>query len=149
MSLPVTLGFVGVSGIISIGPITVTTTKFTVFDSDRSGFRIVTGKFPAVARSVEVRAVVQVPFETQEVARVVPLTRIVEPGPGLVGTKLPPKTCNVKLPAPPAVALAGNRLTIVIALVIVTLELPVRDESSELVATMLTAFGEGVEIGAV
>ena len=33
--------------------------------------------------------------------------------------------------------------------VMVTLALPVRDVSSELVATMLMAFGEGVEIGAV
>jgi hypothetical protein len=55
----------------------------------------------------------------------------------------------VKLPAPPADALEGNRLAMVIALVIVTLELPVRVESSELVAVMVIAFGAGVEIGAV
>jgi hypothetical protein len=134
---------------ISIGPIAAATTKFTVFDCDKSGFRIDTGRIPAVARSVEVRAVVQVPLETQEVVRAVPPTKIVEPGPGLVGTKLPPKTCNVKLPAPPAVALAGSRPAIVMALVMVTLENPVREESSELVATMLIAFGDGVEIGAV
>src|SRR5450755_4250055 len=84
MFLPVTLGFVGVIGIISIGPIAATTTKFTVFDCVESGFRIVTGKFPAVARSVDVSAVVHVPREEQEVVRAVPPTKIVEPGPGLV-----------------------------------------------------------------
>ena len=89
------------------------------------------------------------PLETQFVVRAVPPTISVEPGPGLVGIKFPPKTCSVKLPTPPAVALAGSRLTMVIAFVMVTLALPARDVSSELVATMLIAFGEGVEIGAV
>ena len=55
----------------------------------------------------------------------------------------------MKLPAPPAVALAGSNPVITIALVIVTLAFPVREESSELVATMLMALGDGVEIGAV
>lgn len=149
MSFPVAEGFVGVSGMMSTFGDAATTTKFTVLDCVKSGFRIATDKFPALARSVNVNAVVHVPLDEHEVVRAVPPTRIVELGPGLVGRKFPPCTCNVKLPAPPANALAGSNPVITMALEIVTLALPVREESSELVATMLIAFGDGVEIGAV
>lgn len=149
MSLPPAEGLVGVSGIMSMFGGAATTTKFTVFDCVKSGFRSATGRFPAVARSVDVNAVVHIPLDEHEVVRAVPPTRIVELGPGLVGKKFPPCTCNVKLPAPPAKALAGSNPVITMALEIVTLEVPVREESSELVATMMIAFGDGVEIGAV
>jgi hypothetical protein len=149
LSLPVAEGFGGVSGMIAIAGATATTTKFTVFDCVKSEFLIATDKFPGAARSVDVSAVEQTPLDEHEVVRAVPPTRIVELGPGLVGRKLPPCTCNVKLPVPPANALAGSNPVIVMALVIVTDALPVREESSELVATMLMAFGDGVEVGAV
>ena len=149
MSLPLAEGFAGVSGIMSTFDDKATTTKFTVFDCVKSGFRIVTDRFPAAARSVDVNAVVHMPLDEHEVVRALPPTRIVELGPGLVRKKFPPCTCSVKLPTPPANTLAGSNPVIAMALVIVTLALPVRDESSELVATMLIAFGDGVEIGAV
>ena len=41
-------------------------------------------------------------LDTQDVARAVPATRIVEPGPGSDGEKLVPETSRVKPPAEPA-----------------------------------------------
>jgi hypothetical protein len=149
MCLPLAEGFAGVSGMMSTPADAATTTKFTVLDCVKSGFRIATDKFPAVARSVDVNAVVHMPLDEHDVVRAVPPTTIVELGPGLVGKKFPPCTCNVKLPVPPANALAGSNPVITIALEIVTLAVPFLEASSALVAMMVIAFGAGVEIGAV
>ena len=92
MSLPVADGFVGVSGMMSTVGDAATTTKLTLFDCVEFGFRIVTDKFPAPAKSVDVSAVVHVPLVAHRVVRAVPPTMITEPGPGLVGRKLPPFT---------------------------------------------------------
>jgi hypothetical protein len=55
----------------------------------------------------------------------------------------------VKPPALPESALAGSRPVIAAVVAIVTLALPVREVSSELVATMLIESGFGAEMGAV
>jgi hypothetical protein len=55
----------------------------------------------------------------------------------------------VNPPALPESALAGSRPVIAGSVVTVTLALPVREVSSELVATMLIELIAGVEIGAV
>jgi hypothetical protein len=60
-----------------------------------------------VAKSAAASDVVQSLLESHDVARAAPPIRIVEPGPGLEGTKLAPVTSNVIPPAAPAVALEG------------------------------------------
>jgi hypothetical protein len=55
----------------------------------------------------------------------------------------------VNPPALPESALAGSRVAIAAVVLIETLALPVREVSSELVATMLIESGDGAEMGAV
>jgi hypothetical protein len=55
----------------------------------------------------------------------------------------------VNPPALPESALAGSSAVMAGVVAIATLAAPVREVSSELVATMLIEFGDGAEIGAV
>jgi hypothetical protein len=87
-------------------------------------------------------------LDTQEVVWDVPVTKIVEPGPGLDAMKLLPDISSVKPPADPAYALDGARDEMFGALEMVMLAVPDWLVSSELVATMLIRFGEGAEDGA-
>ncbi len=88
-------------------------------------------------------------LDAQEVARAVPATRIVEPGPGADAEKLFPETSSVNPPAEPAYALVGAREKMAGPLVIVTVAVPDWLVSSELVATMSIRSGEGAAAGAV
>src|SRR5689334_1202470 len=73
MSLPVAAGAPGLSGIASVLPAGVLTTKATAFDNEPSGFCMATERFAARARSCELSAVVQSAVELQNVTRAPPL----------------------------------------------------------------------------
>ncbi len=149
MSFPLADGAASVKAITSGAGKSCATTKLTMFENVASGFCICTLKLPADARSGAARVVVQSPFVSQKVVRAVPATRMMEPGPGLLNAKFPPCTRSVKPPALPESTLAGSRPVIAGVVAIVTLALPVREVSSELVATMLIESGVGAELGAV
>ena len=148
MSFPAAEGALGVRGIESGPEPGASTTNVTVFESVPSGFCTCTARFPADCRSAAASDVVHSALDTQEVVREAPVTKIVEPGPGLDAMKLLPDISSVKPPADPAYALDGARDEMFGPLEMVTLAVPDWLVSSELVATMLIRLGEGAECGA-
>src|SRR5579862_9201290 len=149
ISFPCAAGLPGVSAIMSGVVVSCATVKLAMLETVESGLLICTFTVPTEARSAAERVVVQSPRVSHEVRRAVPATIITDPGPGALGTKFPPCTRSVKPPAAPAKILAGSSRVMIDVVAMVTLDAPVREVSSELVATMLTALGDGVETGAV
>jgi hypothetical protein len=148
MSMAAASGFDGASD-TSPGTVGATITKFTGGDIDPSGFSTCTDKFAATERSWEVRVVEQSPALAQTVVRGAPPIKIVALCVEGLTAKLPPSTRTVNPPAAPASVLAGRMAVIAGAVEIVTLAAPVREASSELVAVIAMASGDGAEMGAV
>ena len=121
---PVLYGALGVSGIVPFPVPWASTTKVCVLESVPSGFCNCTLRFPADCRSAVLSEVMHCVADAQDAVRAVPLTRIVEPGPGIVGAKLFPVTSSVKPPDVPAYALVGASEKIAGPLVMVTVAVP-------------------------
>ncbi len=131
------------------GPSAGTTTSGSVFESVPSGFCASMVAVPAAATSVALIVTEHADELAHVVVRDDPFTRIVVPGPGLVGTKSYPLTASVKPFAAPAVALAGEIPLTATADVSATFADADCVESSWLVAVMVMAFGVGAAAGAV
>src|SRR4029077_19647491 len=101
MSSPTLVGALGVRGIAPLPEPGASTTNVCELESDPSGFRSCTERFPANCRSGAASDVMHCVLDAQDVGRGVPATRIVEPGPGSEEEKLFPETSRVKPPAEP------------------------------------------------
>src|SRR5579863_2056857 len=82
---PALAGELGVNRIVSAPEPGASTTNASILESDPSGFCSCTERFPADCRSAWPNEVMHWVVDTQDVARPVPATRIVEPGPGSDG----------------------------------------------------------------
>jgi hypothetical protein len=130
-------------------PAGATTTSETGFESVPSGFWIWRVTLPAAATSLGLMVAVQASEEAQVVARPLPFTRSVEPGPGLDTAKFSPVASSVKESSSFAVTLEGAIASIVAAVAIATVAEPDCAGSSWLVAVTVIALGEGAWAGAV
>jgi hypothetical protein len=149
MSFPVLVGALGVSGIVPVPEPCASTTKFSVLESALSGFCNRTLRFPTDCKSAAPSEAMHCVLESQVVDRELPLTRIVEPGPGIVAAKFIPVTSSVNPPAVPAYALVGASAIMAGPFVMVTVAVPDWPMSSELVATTVIKLGVGLIAGAV
>jgi hypothetical protein len=149
MSFPALVGALGVRTIAPVPEPGDSATNVSVLDSVPSGFCTCTERFPADCRSAAASDVVHWVLDAQKVARGVPATRIVEPGPGADGEKLIPEASSVKPPAEPAYALVGESENMSGPPIIVTVADPDWVASAELVATTAIRAGEGTAAGAV
>lgn len=149
MSFPVLFGALGVRGIVPVPEPCASTTNISVLESVPSGFCNCTLRFPADCKSAAPIEVVHCALESQVVDRGLPLTRIVEPGPGIAAAKFIPVTSSVNPPAVPAYALVGASAKMAGPFVIVTVAVPDWPMSSELVATTVIKLGDGITAGAV
>src|SRR5580693_876956 len=102
MSSPVLEGALGVNGIGADPEPGASTTKVCELESNPSGFCSCTERFPADCRSAAFSEMMHWVLDAHAVARGAPVTRIMEPGPGVDGEKLFPVTSKVKPPAEPA-----------------------------------------------
>src|ERR1700722_12467560 len=102
MSLPALDGELGVNSITPVPVPAASTTNSWILESEPSGFCSCTERFPADCRSGAASDVMHCVLDTQDVARILPATRTLEPGPGSDGEKLAPETSRVKPPAEPA-----------------------------------------------
>src|SRR5665213_3682274 len=149
MSFPVLVGALGVRGTIDIPEPCASTTNICVLESAPLGFCNCTLRFPADCKSAALSEVRHCVLDAQFVDRDVPLTRTVEPGPGLDGTKLIPVTSSVKPPAVPAYALVGAKEKMAGPFARITVAEPDCDVSSVLVAITVINAGDGTVEGAV
>jgi hypothetical protein len=147
-SIPPT-GSLAESDITLAGPSAATTTSASVFESVPSGFSAWMVTVPAEATSEALIVAEQTDELAQVVAREEPFTRIVVPGPGLVGTKTYPLIASVNPFAAPAVTLAGAIPLMATADVSATVADADCVESSWLVAVTVIEFGVGAAAGAV
>ncbi len=149
MSFPVLMGALGVREIAPLPEPCASTMNISVLESVPSGFCNCTVRFPADCKSAAPSEVVHCELESQVVDRGLPLTRIVEPGPGIVAAKFIPVTSSVKPPAVPAYALVGASEKMAGPFVMVTVAVPDWPMSSVLVATTVIKLGDGFVAGAV
>src|SRR5665213_702264 len=105
MAFPVLEGALGVSVTLPVPEPCPRTTNVIALESVPSEFCNCTARFAADCRSAALSEAVHCVVDMQDVARAVPLTRIVEPGPGTVAEKLFPMSSTRKPPAVPAHAL--------------------------------------------
>jgi hypothetical protein len=149
MSFPVLVGALGVREMVPVPEPRASTTNFSVLESVPSGFCSCTLRFPADCKSAALSEVMHCAVDSQVVDRGLPLTRIVEPGPGIVAAKFIPVSRSVKPPAVPAYALVGAIAKMAGPFVMVTVAVPDWPMSSELVASTVIKFGDGITVGAV
>jgi hypothetical protein len=149
MSFPVLVGALGVSGTSDIPDPCARTTNICVLDNAPFGFCICTLRFPGDCKSAALIEVMHCVRDEQFVDRGVPLTKIVDPGPGLAGAKLIPVTSSVNPPTVPAYALVGAKEKIAGPFPKITVANPDCDVSSVLVAITEISAGDGTVEGAV
>src|ERR1700722_6465958 len=99
MSFPVLAGALGVSGIVPVPEPRASTTNVSAFERFPAGLWSCTCRSPADCRSAAPSDVVHWVLDAQSVVRGVPVTTMVEPGPGSDGKKLVPDASRVNTPA--------------------------------------------------